>query len=517
MAAFKDYIPLILALVIGLVVMPIALLGWDFSFIPGDLGDTRFNIYLLEHGYQYLSGKHEWYWNAPFMYPVGNVITISDNLLGTVPFYSAFRILGFDTFTSFQLWVITIFALNCVAAYCLFNWLFKNAYAAAIAAFIFAFSISLQSQMAHAQVFARFCIPLAFLFIFMFGETFKPKYFFLSALCIVGQFYCGIYLGMLTLLPFVAIALILIALRYKLVFESITKPMWWVSIFLSIGINAALLYKLMWPYYERSLVSLPASYESIFVTLPKVVSYFFAKNGSLIWGSIENIARDIPAWYDHQLFPGVFVYISLIASSLILIITNMKNRLEIVLIFITGIITLLFFLRIGDYTLYQYIYKIPGFHSLRSLTRIIGIDLILFGLAAGIFVKYITEKFPKRMSLVFSLILGFIVLDNYVSPTSTYRSPKAIARERVNNLILKMDHLPAGTLVSYEPEEVDHGAFVQIDAMLAAQALQLKCINGYSATSPGAFTPYWNLPNAENRQYWLNSVGIDPNLSLIHI
>ena len=277
------------------------------------------------------------------MFPVANVITISDNLLGTVPFYSVFRILGFDTFTSFQLWVITIFALNCITAYWLFNWLFKNAYAAAIAAFIFAFSIPLQSQMTHAQVFARFCIPLAFLFIFKFGKTFKPKYFFLSALCIVGQFYCGIYLGMLTLLPFMATVLLLVIMRYRLLFENIRKLKWWVFICLSLAINAALLYKLMWPYYERSLISLPASYESIFITIPKVVSYFFAKNGSLIWGSLENIARDIPAWYDHQLFPGVFVYISLIAAFLILIKSNMKNHLEIVLIFITGIITWFFF------------------------------------------------------------------------------------------------------------------------------------------------------------------------------
>lgn len=515
MKAFQNNIPFLSAILVGLIAMPIALLGFDFSFYPGDLGDARFNIYLLEHGYQFLSGKHEWYWNAPFMYPVENVITVSDNLLGTVPVYSVFRVLGFDTFTSFQLWFIAVFALNFTAAYWLFNWLFKNRYAAAVAAFIFAFSISSQSQMGHAQVFARFFIPLAFLFIFKFGKELKPKYFFLAALCVVGQFYCGIYLGMLTILPFVAVTLTLVAWRYKLLLQNVKKLKWWGFMVASVIVNAALLFKLMWPYYQRSLISLPDSYENIFVTLPKFISYVFAKNGSLLWKSLEAIATDIPAWYNHQLFPGIFVCISLMAAFFLLLKYKEKNRLEISLLFIAGLVTLLFFIRVDDFTLYQYIYKIPGFQSLRSLTRIIGIDLLFFGLVAGIFVKYLTEKFPKRQIVIFPLLLGFIVLDNYVDPKMTYRSPKNIARERVDALVAKMNHLPAGTLISYEPEIVDNGAAIQLDAMLASQALELKCLNGYSATSPATFTPYWIEPNAENRGYWLESVGIDPDLRVV--
>lgn len=515
MKAFQNNIPFLSAILIGLIVMPIALLGFDFSYYPGDLGDARFNIYLLEHGYQFLLGKHEWYWNAPFMYPVENVITISDNLLGTVPVYSVFRILGFNTFTSFQLWFITLFALNFAAAYWMFNWLFKNRYSAAAAAFVFAFSISLQSQMSHAQVFARFFIPLAFLFIFKFGKDLKPKYFFLATLCMVGQFYCGIYLGMLTILPFIVVTLIVLVWRYKLLLQNIKKLKWWGLMAASVIVNAALLFKLMWPYYQRSLTSLPDSYENIFVSLPKLISYVFAKNGSLLWESLEIITTDIPTWYDHQLFPGIFVCVSLVVSIFLLIKTRKRNQLEMRVLFIVGLFTLLFFIRIGDYTLYQYIYKIPGFHSLRSLTRIIGVDLILFGLATGILVKYIIEKFPKRQLIIFLAILGFLVLDNYVAPNSMYKSPKAIANKRVDDLKEKMSELPPGTLISYEPENVDNGAAVQLDAMLATQALGLISVNGYSATAPGAFSPYWVEPNLDNRKFWLESVGIDPDLLVV--
>lgn len=515
MRFIRNKAPLILALVIGLVVMPIALLGWDFSFIPGDLGDTRFNIYVLEHGYQFLIGKHESYWNAPFMYPVKDVITISDNLLGVVPFYSAFRVSGFDLFTSFQLWIITIFGLNFITAYWLFKFLFKNTYAAAIGAFVFAFSISLQSQMAHPQVFARFFIPLAFVFIFKFSKSFEPRYFFLSILCIVGQFYNGIYLGMLTVIPYFLVVLILSILNHKLVLHHLKKLKWSLLISASIGINAILLFILLWPYYVRSRITTPITYEDIFETIPAFISYLFAKNGSLIWKSLETIGTTIPAWYDHQLFPGIFVYISILAVSVLSIKHKQKIQTEIHLLFFTGLVTLLVFMRFGDFSLYQIIFNIPGFQSLRSLTRIIGVDLLFFGLAASFFVNYLIEKFPKREFLVFSLILGVVVTDNYVNPSFTYRIPKVMAIDRVDLLKSKINHLPAGTIISYEPDVIDNAIYVHLDAMLATQALDLICINGYSATSPWAFFPYWTEPNAENRHYWLNIEGVDPELPII--
>lgn len=509
MLADQNKIAPFLALIIGLIVMPIALLGWDLSFLPGDLGDTRFNIYILEHGYRFLIGKNEWYWNAPFMYPAHDVISFSDNLLGVVPFYSAFRVVGFDIFTSFQLWVITIFALNFAAAYWFLKSIFKNTYAAAMGAFIFAFSISLQSQMGHAQVFARFFIPLVFLFIFKFAKTFRPGYFFLSVLCLVGQFYNGIYLGMLTVLPFVLVVLILAVRRRTLLLENIKKLKWVVLMAVSTLLNALLLFNLMLPYYKRSLTTHPTSYEEVFVTIPKIVSYFFAKNGSLLWKSLETHATDIPAWYDHQIFPGAFVYLSIIAALMLIISLKKSVKKEVSLMLITGLITLFIFMRFGNFSLYEYIYNIPGIHSLRSLTRIIGVELLFFGTAVGFVVKYLIEKFQKRQLLIFIIILGFVVIDNYVDPSKTYRSKKAIAGERVDNLKAKMDYLPAGTVISYEPENIDNAIYIHLDAMLASQALELKCINGYSATSPWAFHPYWVEPNAENRQYWLNMEGYD--------
>src|SRR5690349_16580704 len=117
--AFKKYI-FILLLITGIYQVPLRLLGFNFSNIPGDLGDTRFNNYILEHGYLFFTGKLSNYWNAPFLYPEKNVITYSDNLIGTLPLYSLFRFFSMDRETSLQAWVLAIFTLNFLSAYWVF-------------------------------------------------------------------------------------------------------------------------------------------------------------------------------------------------------------------------------------------------------------------------------------------------------------------------------------------------------------------------------------------------------------
>ena len=93
---FSNFSVPILFMLMGLYFGVMPYFHWDLSRIPGDYGDARFNYYVLEHGYSYLSGKISEYWNAPFMYPYKNVMALSDNLLGTLPIYALFRFFNAD-------------------------------------------------------------------------------------------------------------------------------------------------------------------------------------------------------------------------------------------------------------------------------------------------------------------------------------------------------------------------------------------------------------------------------------
>ncbi len=502
-------------LIFGLLAVPLSLTQLDLSYFPGDLGDARFNLYLLEHGYQYLQGMHTWYWNAPFMYPVENVILLSDNLLGTVPIYSVFRCVGFSTLTSFQLWFITLFALNYSAAFLLCRYLVKDWRSAALAAYIFAFSLAIQSQMTHAQVFARFFIPLSILGILKFTETYKTKHFLLAIGSWVGQLYCGIYLGLLSIIPLALCSALLLFRNPRILWLQIAKWRWWAVIVTITAINIFAVYKLMWPYYERSKLLLPTPFTEVFDSLPRPISYFFAKAGSLCWSILDDSGNYLTASWDQQLFPGGM---AILMAALFIVITFVRNKPKkwnSIILAIAGIITFSAFLRIGDFSLYGYIYNIPGFASMRALHRIIGILLIFLAIPVAYSAHWILRLFKNKSQYIFYLLLALLVVDNFVPAKNTYRTQKSIAESRVDGLQEKMKNLMPGTIISYEPEFRDLDFAVQIDAMLATQSLHLIAVNGYSATSPGTFTPYVLSPNKESREYWLQTEGVDPNLPVV--
>ncbi|NBG64936.1 hypothetical protein [Acidiluteibacter ferrifornacis] len=197
--------------------------GLYFEFIPGDLGDARFNNIVLEHGYLFLINKVDWFWNAHYIYPSKLVIARSDNLLGTLPIYAASRFIGFDRYTAFQLWFIVLHALNYIFCFWVVNKLFKNSIIAAIGAYVFAFGIFNIGQIYHAQIFARLMLPLIF--------------------------YCGIYLGFFDLysILFLVIGYFLIYRDFSL-FKKMPIRKDSIIYISSIAVSLASLYTLFKPY-----------------------------------------------------------------------------------------------------------------------------------------------------------------------------------------------------------------------------------------------------------------------------
>src|SRR5688500_12187176 len=57
---------------------------FDPGHIPGGLGDPRLNMWVLEHGYQWLTGKVDSFWHAPFFFPAPDTLTYSVNHIGSL-------------------------------------------------------------------------------------------------------------------------------------------------------------------------------------------------------------------------------------------------------------------------------------------------------------------------------------------------------------------------------------------------------------------------------------------------
>ena len=509
----RTYLPFIVGLLSGLYFISLTLTGTHLEYFPGDLIDARFNNYVLEHGYLFFTQQTPHYWNAPFMYPEADVISYSDNLLGTVPFYSLFRALGADREGAFQYWFLLITIFNFSACFFFLNSLLKNAYAATLGAFVFTFSIALQSQMGHAQTFPRFAIPLTVWMLLLYTKDLKPHYFMLALLAWVYQMYCGIYLGLILLVLMVLMLLIHVGFQYRRYPAMIRQKKWWFGMLPPLILSVLLLLPLLLPYLERAKQLGYYPYQSIHHSLPTLASYFFSWNGSLCWDVFRETCIDYPAFWDHEIFTGGLATLGVIVALAFALwrwwrgknnndpgFTHMLRILT-----FGGVLLFIVFMRFGEFSLYKFLYHVPGYGSMRALQRIVNIELLFFGLAlAYLFSLGTKNRKPVFSALLFILLLSVLCADNYVHEGMSHSRSKTESQERIQALVVKMKNLPKNTVVSYEPLELLSSAMdYQLDGMLAAQSLGLTTLNGYSATSPGGYGDYWVHPCDSTRLIWL--------------
>ncbi len=52
-----------LIFVSGILYFCFRILNFDLTYVPGDLGDSRFIHFLLEHGHRWLAGNDSSFWN----------------------------------------------------------------------------------------------------------------------------------------------------------------------------------------------------------------------------------------------------------------------------------------------------------------------------------------------------------------------------------------------------------------------------------------------------------------------
>jgi hypothetical protein len=162
--AAADWLAPMLAFSIGIIVSAWQTLTTGFRLVQGDLGDTRLVNFTLEHSYRWLAGMPlaEDLWSPPIFFPVRDVAFYTDLLLGVAPLYWPWRWLGASPETSYQLWMLSIWGLNFVAAYLLLRrGLRTTAIGAAAGAYLFSFGSSIMVNIVHQQLAPRFFLLLS--------------------------------------------------------------------------------------------------------------------------------------------------------------------------------------------------------------------------------------------------------------------------------------------------------------------------------------------------------------------
>lgn len=509
-------LPIILLLA-GLYLVPIRIFETDFSKVPGDLGDARFNNYILEHGHKYLEGKVKNYWDAPFMYPYENVIAFSDNLLGTVPVYSAFRMLGFDRETGYQLWLLTLFILNFICCFWVLKRWSNNTVLSSTGAFLFSFSILLVGNIYNVQTFPRFIVPFVFYWSWKYLSQKQLKYFLLTSLGIVYQFYCGIYLGFLLIytLLFLLISYLIIYRDIE-IFKQFKEARKIGYHLLIIAIAGLILAPLMLPYLEVSHKLGMRKFEEVIDTIPFFRSYFFTSKAPVLWGVFsEHGITVLPLFWCHFLFIGALPWIGVALVTLVLLSKKFESdRKKFVAFLSLGLfLSFIFCLNFNGFTLYKIIFELPGFSSMRSINRIINTEIMYFVL---IFV-FVFKELSKSSRLIKLLVFTFpllIILDNLIDPQEIMRYNKQESQKKISAIreIIQTQYDNKHPAIAYMHDITDLDKIeFHLSVMLAAQDLNIPCVNAYSGSYPAAFLGFFNNADENSLSKWCNFNNFEKN------
>lgn len=512
---YKNYAPILskwLPLVIflfGLWYFCFRILGFGLEFIPGDMGDSRFINYLLEHGYQWSTGNSPSFWNAGFMFPYQDSIAFSDNMLGTMPFYGLWRMFGFNQETSYQLWWIVICSLNYWSAYYVMKRWFNRWDLAIIAAWIFAFTIFNLGQMNYMQMMIRFMVPIVIYSGIRLVDTSSWKYFAVFALGIVYQFYGVIYTGFF-LMYFSGFLIVVYAIIQK-------KYLFFVPLFkknqiLYTGVSGilavVLLAWLMLPYYEMSQLKGLRTYEEVKWFVPVIASYLYPHEASYAWSVLsENCRPNVDFWWVHYTFPGMIPLLGLFTIPFMWVYWKLR-RVQISpvtwALSIAAFIIFIFFIRTYDgQTLYKYMFKLPGIGSMRVINRYLHVELFLI---IALLVSLFT-RLPKKWSILFLLL---VILDNSFSTDKVIRTSKAKITERREVVIETLKRRLSDEHEAFALMSDTESFFVtQIDGMTASNYVHLPTVNGYSSGCPDGFDRFFGTPNEENLRFWLDINKLD--------
>jgi hypothetical protein len=479
--------------IMGMYLVPIACMDMDLSCMPGDMTDNRLNNYFLEHGFKWLVGQQNSFWDAPFFYPASQVMTLSDNHLGTLLIYSSFRLLKFSQETSYQLWMLVLYTLNFFSAVYILKKMKFNVVGTSIGAYFFAFSLPASQYFGHEQFLPRFAIPFAIYFTLRFMKDGDIRSYSILCCSVVYQFYCSIYMGYFLTLGVIAIILSCVLIRFSdepalSILYGDSKALY-VRLLVTVT-SVLLLLPLMYPYYLRSKTSNKNSWELIADSLPKIKSYLLPVDSSLAWKWLLPIL-DTSALGGARLFFGIFPILALIAITLVCL-RFMKTRslkTELVVIVAIVIITIQT-LNISGYSMYKLLYFLPGVSSIRVVSRVVLIDLFLLSILLASVITLVSDLLKKAsMSIKLiatSILIVLFILDQLIIAADIPHYSKLESQSRYNKVVSRiLSKDPSSKVFVYLPEDSHDDPVVDtLDAMLAAQVLNIPTVNGYSGYWP---------------------------------
>lgn len=469
-----------------------------FDAVPGDLGDSRFNALVLEHGYRFLrhDAWHQAFWSPKWsFFPHKNILAYSDNLLGTLPLYALARWVGLGEMAAFNAWIVLLSVANFAAMFLLLRGLQLSRLGAALGGFVFAFAMPRGAQLNHVQLFAQFFTPLCFYCLVQLRQV-RPWAVWGAVGCLVMQLYAAVYLGWFLALALgisVIVAAVLAARSrdFRATLGVCFRRLWLHAVAATLLGAAALLPMAI--HYARAQAEVgPRQYGEISMMLPRISSYVVPANYTAVYHWLLGISKRLPYAQEHTLFAGFAV----ILCSIVMLVSLMRAPRTItkngwnyvwIAIWLSTIVATLFV----NGSLWQLLrHAIPGAGAIRAVSRIVLLQLLALGVAAAWAVSWL----EKRAGVFAAGLLAVLVIVENSGAANYHFS----AREHAARIARVKSELTGKPCAAFLLTGTGEAYRTHLDAMWASLETKTPTVNGYS----GNYPLRWPFEHAQEVKPW---------------
>ncbi len=458
----EKIIPIIF-LIIGILLLAYPMIT-NRALLPGDLADTRFIHYLLEHGWLWIHQEelHTNLWNMPIFYDYKNTLAYSDFMLGAMAIYIPIREL-FNPHDSLRIWFFIVCILNYLSMFFLLRKCFKfNIIPSSMGALLFAFSLPRTAQLEHFQLFTQFFMIIS-LIAFLHIDREKSRIhnhlcFFTGTTFFALQIYTCFYLGWFMILG--GIIFLLITMLFR---ENRKELIEFIKLFyVEIIIYSLYTIIITLPLINHYLaVGAQFSYTMLDFRILKL-KYLLSSN-SIIDGFIYKV-QDV---YGYNMMGIGYLTLILVIFGIL----QDKEHRKTTLLFI---ITVLSFFMIGglNYILYK---VIPGASAIRASSRIIFLILPIY--------SYYLAKFLQNVNIkALSTIIVILIYMEQITPLY-YNWSRDEHIKRINSYSVPQN-CKVVFLDLQSENNFDEIVSKNVDIMWLGIEKKFNTINGYSGYFP---------------------------------
>jgi hypothetical protein len=457
--------------------------------------DTRFNNYVLEHGFRHLTGDplHRDFWSPPIFYPHPNTAAYSDILLTVGPPYWLLRLVGFAPDTAFQLWMLVSSTLNFAAAYLLLSRPLKlTPLAAAAGAFLFSFASSRVAQTGHQQLLSHYFTALA---LYALVRLFAPSaerpsrlpaaaWVFVLSLSVTAQLYAGFYLGWFTVAGFAVAALwgLVLPECRRRALPVVRANM--ITFLASFVVAAALLVPMLTHYLAAAGEVSRRSFIDAYHTMPRWQSWLYTGPESWLYGW----SAGLPVFSELQFPFEQRIGIGLVTSALGLAGLALHWRrpgVRLVLCAAASMVAGMLLLAAVPSLCEVYFEHVPGAYGVRMISRIGILFLIPAALGLALFLE--RQIGARRGVWLGGLLAAVCVLEQGRTVPSFDKLAK---RREIAQLAAMVD--PACRAFLLTPALGNTGKY-NIDALWVQTVVRKPTINGFSGNQPPGW-PFLDMP-----------------------